>query len=153
MTALVEALLDRLNALHADIETSIQGLSDEAIDWVPGPEMNSICVTVVHVVGCERYWLGDIGRGDPSNRDRDAEFRAHGLSSAALQEHVRQADAYARETLEHLGPAELEVMRLSPRHGREFSVAWAVAHAIEHTAVHTGHIQIVSQLWRQRQAV
>ena len=34
--------LKRLEELHADIEQAIEGLSDDALDWVPGRNMNSI---------------------------------------------------------------------------------------------------------------
>ena len=30
---------------------------------------------------------------------------------------------------------------------REFTVAWCLLHALEHSAVHLGHMQIVRQLW------
>ena len=29
-------------------------------------------------------------------------------------------------------------------------VAWALLHALEHTAIHLGHMQIMRQLWEQR---
>jgi ankyrin repeat protein len=29
-------------------------------------------------------------------------------------------------------------------------VAWCLAHALEHTALHLGHMQITRQLWEQR---
>jgi hypothetical protein len=32
------------------------------------------------------------------------------------------------------------------------TVAWAVLHAVDHTALHLGHIQITRQLWEQRQS-
>ena len=35
--------------LHADIEKVMENLPVEALDWVPGPEMNSIAVLVVHL--------------------------------------------------------------------------------------------------------
>ena len=36
--------LDRLEALHAGLEEAIAGLPVEALDWVPGPGMNSLAV-------------------------------------------------------------------------------------------------------------
>jgi hypothetical protein len=29
-------------------------------------------------------------------------------------------------------------------------VGWALLHALEHTAIHLGHIQITQQLWDQK---
>ena len=31
-------------------------------------------------------------------------------------------------------------------------LTWCLAHALEHTALHLGHMQIMRQLWRQRES-
>ena len=36
--------------------------------------MNSMNVLVVHLIGAERYWIGDVIAGEPSGRDRESEF-------------------------------------------------------------------------------
>jgi class 3 adenylate cyclase len=141
--------LDRLQRLHDDVAHAVEGLSQEALDWAPGPDMNSLCVLVVHLAGAERYWIGDVVGRDPSGRDRDAEFRARGVGAAALKARLADALAHSRGVLEELTLEDLEAVRVSPRDGREFSVAWALAHALEHTAIHVGHAQLVRQLWDQ----
>ena len=113
--------------------------------------MNSLCVVVVHATGAERYWIGDVAGRDPSGRDRAAEFRAHGLDAAALKRRLDETLAHSRGVLEGLTSQDLEDLRVSPRDGRKFTVAWSLAHALEHTAIHLGHMQIVRQLWDQRQ--
>lgn len=80
--------LDRLQRLHDYIERAIQGLPQTALDWVPGPNMNSLSVLIVHVTGAERYWIGDVVGRDPSGRDREAEFRAQGLDVATLKKRL-----------------------------------------------------------------
>jgi GNAT superfamily N-acetyltransferase len=112
--------------------------------------MNTLSVLIAHLVGAERYWIGDVARGDPSNRDRDAEFRVKGLDAARMKQRIRDLESYEETSFEAMGLAELEEHRRSPRDGREYTVAWALTHALEHTAVHVGHIQILIQLWRQR---
>jgi hypothetical protein len=52
--------------------------------------------------------------------------------------------------LEKLTLKDLETLSISPRDGRKLTVAWALAHALEHTALHAGHMQIMRQLWEQR---
>jgi uncharacterized damage-inducible protein DinB len=143
--------LERLQALHADIERAIEGLPQAALDWVPGPDVNSLCVLVVHLIGAERYWIGDVVGGDPSDRDRAAEFRVRGLDGAALRKRLDDVLAHSRGVLEQLTLQDLATLRVSPRDGREFTVAWCLAHAMEHTAIHLGHMQIIRQLWDQRQ--
>ena len=87
--------------------------------------------------------LGDVACADPSGRDRDAEFTASGLGAENLLERLAQADAYAEKALGSLDPAQLGATRRLPIRGREISVAWAVAHAVEHGALHVGHLQMI----------
>ena len=144
--------LDRLQELHENILQAIEGLPPDALDWTPGPGMNSLCVLVVHVSGAERYWIGDVVARDPSDRDRAAEFRVQGLDAAALENRLADTLVYTRGVLETLTLEDLETIRISPRDGRRFTVAWSLAHALEHTAIHVGHIQITRQLWEQQEA-
>ena len=150
MLPLLEGYLERLQALHADIGRTIEGLPQAALDWVPGPEMNSLAVLAVHVAGAERYWIGDVVGGDPSGRDRAAEFHTQGLDAAALQARLAATLAHSQAVLEKLTLADLEATVVSPRDGRGFTGAWCLAHVLEHTALHLGHVQITHQLWEQR---
>ena len=70
MEALLAALSERVETIHRNIEKAIDGLPAEALDWVPGPDMNSIAVLLAHTVGAERYWIGDLAGDDPSGRVR-----------------------------------------------------------------------------------
>ena len=144
-----DAYLDRLQGLHDDILQAIEGLPPAALDWVPGPSMNSVAVLVVHTAGAERYWVGDVVARDSSDRDRSAEFRVQGLDAAMLGKRLDDTLAHTRGVLKGLALQDLEIIRISPRDGREYTVAWALAHALEHTAMHVGHIQIMRQLWDQ----
>ena len=145
-----EELLDRFHELHMEVERALEEIPSEALDWQPGKDMNSLSVLVTHLAGAERYWIGDVARGDPSDRDRDAEFQVKGLDAAGLQRRIRELEAYEKTSFESMSLAELEQYRRSPRDGWEYTVAWALAHALEHTAVHIGHIQMLIQLWKQR---
>jgi GNAT superfamily N-acetyltransferase len=145
-----EELFDRLHELHAEVEKALDELPSEALDWQPGADMNPLGVLVTHLAGAERFWIGDVARGDPSDRDREAEFRVKGLNAAALKYRVRELEAYERSAFESMTLLDLEAYRRSPRDGRDFTIAWALAHALEHTAVHVGHIQLLVQLWKQK---
>ena len=138
---------ERLQKLHDEIAKTIQDLPQAALDWLPpGPEMN----LAIHVAGAERYWIGDVVGGDPSNRDRPAEFRAQGLDAAALQARLDQVLEHSRAVLESLTLADLEAERTVPKDGRKVSVAWALAQALGHTAEHLGQMQITRRWWEQR---
>jgi uncharacterized damage-inducible protein DinB len=149
MLAILVNYLERLQGLHTAIERIVNGLPQAALDWTPRPEMNSIHVLAVHVAGSERYWIGDVAGIDPSGRDRDAEFRAHGLDTHSLIDLLDRTLAHSRAVLEGLELADLEDRRVSPHNSRQVTVAWCLAHALEHTALHVGHMEITKQLWEQ----
>ena len=143
--------LQRLTDLHAGILSALDGLPSEALDWNPlqetSSDMNSINVLVTHLCGAERYWIGDIALGEPSERVRALEFEVQGLSAEFLAEKVFTATAYARSALKSLDIESLEVEKIRLPDGRPVTVGWALLHALEHTAIHLGHIQITRQLW------
>ena len=151
MVELFAAYLDRLETLHTDMNRAIADLPVEALNWSPKPEMNSLAVLAAHTAGAERYWIGDVIARDGSQRDRAAEFRTQAVSARALVDRLDAALAHSRGVLEQLDLAILDEKRLAPRGGDEVTVAWALTHALEHTAIHLGHMQIMRQLWEQRQ--
>lgn len=137
----------RLEAQHNTIKMVLEGLTPSALDWQPGPQMNSIGVLVVHVAGAERYWIGDVAVQEPSGRDRAAEFETEGLAAEVLSERLDNSLGYVRTALAGLTTAELGESRRSSRHDGSFTVAWSLLHALDHTAVHTGHIEVTRQVW------
>jgi len=150
MRKFYEVMLEQFRELHAEVVKALDVLPPEAMDWSPGPEMNSLGVLVVHLCGSERYWVGDVVRGDPSFRNREAEFQTKGIDAAALKQRLADLDAYEANALETLKVRDLDTFKVSPRDGRSVTVAWALLHALDHTAVHIGHIEILTQQWKQR---
>jgi hypothetical protein len=146
MDPVFQDFFERLKTLHASVEHALDGLPSAALDWAPGPEMNSLAVLVTHLAGAERYWIGDVAGQAPSGRDRASEFLVHGLDRAHLLAQMASTLEHSRGVLEQLSIQDLEAERLSARDGEVHRVAWALAHALEHTALHTGHIQIGRQL-------
>jgi hypothetical protein len=153
MEKFYEDLLNRLLERHADVDQALQGLSQEAVDWKPRAGMNSLGVLVVHLVGAERYLIGDVVMRDPSNRDRDGEFRTRGLEVETLLKRLRDIEAYDRTAFETLHLSDLATLRIFPRDGSQRTVAGVLLHALDHAALHVGHIQITSELWRQRAGI
>lgn len=145
--------IERLEALHRDFIATYDRLPAEALDWVPGQEMNSLCVLVVHTSGSARFWIGDVALQESSNRNRDSEFLAKGIGHAALSQHFSDLETYVRQGLEGLRLADFPTIRTIPgRDGqvRQVTVGWALLHALEHTGMHLGHAQLTRQLWEQR---
>jgi uncharacterized damage-inducible protein DinB len=143
-------LFDRFQELHNDMERVLQELPQEALDWVPGGDTNSLGVLAVHTAGSQRFWVGDVVAGEPSARDRDAEFHVRGLDAAQLVERLQRSLRFSRGVLEELSLEDLSAVRVSPINQREITVGWALAHALEHTALHLGHMQLTRQMWEQQ---
>jgi uncharacterized damage-inducible protein DinB len=150
MHASYEQFLDCLKLLHEEIAKAVDGLPPEAIEWSPGPEMNSTGVLMAHVAGSELHWLGDIVAGEKTGRDREAEFRSRGRPVADLKSGLDEMLNYARGVVARLGPDELTAERAAYADGRTMSVGACLLHVLRHTALHTGHMQITRQLWEAR---
>jgi uncharacterized damage-inducible protein DinB len=140
---------NNLHELHDEARTAVNGLPQEALDWSPGVEMNSIHVLVTHLTGSERYWIGDVVAGEASERDRDSEFRVHGASGDELLQRLSEVEGYIKTALGALTLEKLDEKRIVPTSGREVTVGWALGHALSHTAQHVGQMQITRQLWEQ----
>ena len=140
-----EDYLQNMQELHNDILNTLKDLPPAALDWSPAAEMNSINVLVTHTVGAQRFWIGEALGGDPANRNREAEFKVHGLEADELVQRLNNSFEYIRATLESLTVDDLAGVRETS--GRERSVAWILGHALKHTATHMGHIQLMRQLW------
>ena len=150
MIPFFQVLLDLFREQHATVERVIAELPPEALDWNPGKEMNSVTVLVVHMTGAERFLVGDMLMERHLGRDRAAEFRASGWGAQALIERLHENDKFLGEAFESLRLEELETPRTHPASGKTLSAGWAVLHALEHTAEHCGHIELVRQMWQQR---
>jgi hypothetical protein len=145
--------LERLQSLHDDMKATFKTLPQTALDWVPGNGMLSFCVLVAHTTGAQRYWIGDVACQDPSGRNRAAEFEVRGLAAVKLEERLDQSLTYARGAAKKLKLTDLQEIRICPREDRKYTAGWALAHALEHTALHLGHAQVTRQLWDQRNKI
>ena len=154
MHPFLQDYLQRLTELHQDILDAIEGLPSEALDWTPLQETsgdtNSISVLVTHLCGAERYWIGEVACSDPSGRVRAEEFKVSGMDTIALAENIHAATAYAWAALQKIDLEDLPVEKSRLRDGKPVSAGWALLHALEHTAIHLGHIQITRQLWEEK---
>lgn len=140
---------ERLDDCHNNIIRAVDGLSTAALDWMPGKDTNSISVLVFHLTGAERFWIGDVASQESSNRVRAEEFKVKGFDSAALKKRLADTLEYSRGALGRMNLQDLDQVRTLPD-GRQYTVAWALLHALDHTTEHLGQIQLTRQLWEQR---
>jgi uncharacterized damage-inducible protein DinB len=148
MQPFFEDFITLLEKRHKNILQAIDGLPAEAFDWIPGADMNSISVLITHLTGAERYWIGDVAAQESSHRDRDAEFKVHDVSLDFLKKRMADNIDYARTALKNFTVQDLQAARTT-RDDEAVTVAWALLHAMEHTTLHLGQIQLTRQLWEQ----
>ncbi|MEP7064690.1 MAG: DinB family protein [Gemmatimonadota bacterium] len=127
------------------IERCLDALSEDDVWWRPNNGSNSIGNLTLHLDGSTRAWILGVAGGRRVVRDRDAEFAERGpLAKASLLARLRATVAEADEVLTMLNEATLLERR--PSNQGEVTVLWAVLHAVEHFAMHTGQIIMLTKL-------
>jgi hypothetical protein len=140
-----------LTKLVGQAVEQISGLPDEDLnEWRPAlglEDINTFYALMTHLIGAGEFWILHAAAGRPTERNRPAEFRATGSRMALLE----QADAWLNETRAYLATlTEDDLSRVFERGGNDplrWTVAECITHAVEHTAVHVGHLQIQRQIW------
>jgi hypothetical protein len=140
--------LGLLEGLQRRLHKDVQDLPAEAMDWSPGPQMNSVAVLLAHITGVLREGI-DIALDDPPGRVRALEFQTHDVLSAEMLRRLDAVIDYARGALPRLGLEDLDGER--DDEDGPISCGMALLHALEHAYLHLGHLQLTCQIWRQRE--
>lgn len=155
-TASYLQIMDDLRKQIADL---VAGLPAEALNWRPveasleGQDdhaMNSLAVMAFHAAGAEHFWVSEVvGRQLPT-RDRGAEFVTVVDGPEPIVMKLQSTGEGTGRIMAKLTAADLDGERQAGE--RIVPVRWAILHAIEHTALHLGHMQITYQLWHDGRA-
>jgi uncharacterized damage-inducible protein DinB len=128
------------------IRLAVAGLSYDDVWRRANEESNSIGNLIVHLAGNIRQWIvAGIG-GEPSERDRAAEFavrdgpKTHELLSL-LDAAVRDADRVLASLADNDLVAERTIQ------GRDTTVLAALYHVVEHFSMHTGQIVMLAKMY------
>ncbi len=141
--------LDRMEFLYQEIRTDLARLPENALDWSPADDMNSIGVLLAHLVGAAQYWACDMPAGGESERVRSVEFEVTKTTHAQLEQLLESSMSRIKASVATLTLADLERKVSSEMFGdEEFTVSWCLMHAIEHSATHVGHIQLMRHYWQ-----
>ena len=134
------------------IETIISALSDleEAgvpLDWrPPAAGANSVQVLATHALGATEHRLLDVLCGIAVDRDREGEFAARGVrSAAAIAEEWRALAARIGPALDELTEADLAAPRRHPHRG-ELSGLELLLVVARHMAEHAGQAELTRDL-------
>lgn len=127
------------------IEQCLDLLGENDIWWRANDASNSIGNLMLHLDGSTRMWILRVAGGRQIVRDREAEFAARDpIPKAALLARLRATLAEVDEVLAALDEATLLERRQSTQ--GEVTILWAVLHAIEHFAMHTGQLITITKL-------
>jgi len=138
--------LERLEDLQRRLRKGVQDLAAEAMDWSPGPKMNSVAVLLAHISGVLQEGM-DIALDVPPSRVRAQEFQTHGVLSAEMLRRLDAVIDYTRGALSRMSLADLAHARQDE--DGSVTCGWALLHALEHAYLHLGHVQLTCQIWRQ----
>src|SRR5579859_326693 len=133
----------------------LEDLPDGALNRaVALPEANTLFALATHLVGAGEFWVLTMIGGREIARDREAEFHASGQ----YQDLERRYSAWmgaARDVLWALTENEFDRLVSVPPERRAalgdqpLTVRTCVLHAIEHSALHLGHIQLTRTIITQ----
>lgn len=127
---------------------SLDGLGEDALNWSPLDNANSLYVLATHTMGnIEQNVLGGIC-DQPFQRDRDAEFSAQGASWETIQTRWRELRCRISECIKDIPQDRLERKKessLGILTGRETLMVVA-----RHAAEHLGHAEITHDLLKQK---
>ena len=121
-------------------------LGDELVNARPlGPDTNAVAALVIHCCELTEFWLGHVGLGRTTHRDRESEF----TSTATVAELRARLDATVRQTtndLELIAAGKTQ----ADRGGWQFllesdeSDGALVLHVLEELYQHLGHMEITA---------
>jgi DinB superfamily len=135
--------------VHQQLRDELDGLDDDAINWVPTPGANSIAIIVTHLVGSERETLRCCA-GARSERDRDAEFVGRPLTVREVFLFLDGADDLLTELEPQLDASWLMAefpLPTFPAEERRPGLTWLVGN-YGHAREHVGQIQVTKQLYQ-----
>ncbi len=138
--------LERLEDLQGRLHRDVHDLPVEAMDWQPGPAMNSAAVLLAHITGVLKEGM-DIAQCIPPDRVRALEFQARRVPATEMLRRLDAVIVYAKDALPRLELADLDDER-EDQDGT-FTCGWILLHALEHAYLHLGHLQLTCQMWRQ----
>jgi uncharacterized damage-inducible protein DinB len=143
-----------LERIARDVMHQLAGLPDDVLNRpVPLPDANTLYAIATHLAGSTEFWAVQLASGRDAGRNRLAEFHATG-EGAALMARYERLIALVHGALDDLPDAALDGIPPQPPAeyrstgglGDTLTLRDCLLHAVEHGALHQGHIQITRQL-------
>ena len=142
--------LSAMEDSRRDTLEGVAGLTDEAMDWRPEGEPNTVGTLLYHTALVEADWLvvdmfGREGPAWPAEllpfTDRDLEGRLTPVDGTPLGEHLERMAAVRAMLLEAMrSMTSEEFHRVRARERFDISAAWIIHHLLQHEAEHRSQI-------------
>jgi hypothetical protein len=148
----IEAARDILADSLTELRMTVDGCSDEVLNWRPvGDDTNPLAVLVTHALHSTRSWLGVAVGAELPPRDRPAEFRVVVDDPGSFVASFDATAAECRSLLEgedRFDPSRIGYAPWRPGQlaNEPVVAAWALLHALAHLREHVGHAQLTRQL-------
>jgi hypothetical protein len=149
----------QLRTVVDDLLATLDGIPDDAFNtWKPaaarddGHEMNTFAAIAIHAVSAGEFMTLHAVGGQPSNRVREGEFEATGSLPEIRTRYTQWLDG-VHALMADFTDADLDRESFSERYKeRGWRAAEILLHALDHTALHVGHLQVQRQLWEAERA-
>jgi hypothetical protein len=150
----LESLTLALNRQVTLIMRELEGLDDELLNRaLPFSPANTLFQLGTHVAGSARWWTITNTGGTDFHRDRPSEFTASGTGADLRADLERLMDEIAA----HLATLDPSALNGPLTHAQASMSHWpadrpmtqrdAIHHALEHTGLHLGHMQLTRQVF------
>ncbi|HEV2066357.1 MAG TPA: DinB family protein [Thermomicrobiales bacterium] len=154
MAAFGQAYSAILHELVESLLNTLRDIPDDVLNtWKPAAagagshKMNTFAAIAIHTVSAGEFMTLHAVRGQPMDRDREAEFLAT-ASFPTIEERFTRwltaVDALVIDMTDTDLGGEPKTDRYQDRQWRNGAV---LLHAVDHTALHLGHVQVQRQLW------
>lgn len=146
LTEIIDRMLIALDGIPDDVFTTWRPAA--AREGSHNHEMNTFAALATHTIGSAEYWTLMAAGARPMTRVREEEFLAD-ATLADLRDRYGTFLTDVHELLGTLTEADLAA-EAAPEVGHpaeRWSLAECLLHAIDHAALHLGHVQIQRQLW------
>lgn len=151
-TVILAAAHESLRKLVDEFLQALDGIPNDVLNtWKPkaeqqgGGEMNTFAALGVHCATAGTWMLVHQVFGEDFPRNRDAEFEA----TATISD-IQALFSDMLNALESRTGVEVDLSAMPPTIRESIPhwnrAAWLL-HAVDHTALHVGHAQIMRQLW------
>jgi hypothetical protein len=143
----IRLIRDAFHDVHDSIRNVIQGLDQDALNWKPHSEANSIAVLVTHTLGSEREMLAAV-RGVRIPRDRPAEFAVE-AGARELGAQLDQADRWLADQVEAMTAGDLTADRPRGDQPARPGLRWLLTN-YGHAREHLAQMELTKQLYDAR---